>query len=158
MMKVFICALSLGVLTHLDGIAQNQEDFVEILEVICDLPEVEPLFQAQVSGGPALILQRPDDRRIAIQGNYNNELLYDLRDEELTFFGKPVKIMTAGEAGQYGVNVLHLVNLSYRLVEDEASILMRTTLMEGDRSWQGMFSLTKDFGGWSLKGKNIQNQ
>ncbi|NND08290.1 MAG: hypothetical protein HKN87_18075 [Saprospiraceae bacterium] len=139
--------------------SQTKEDLIAILDAITELPEVDPVFQAEVSGGPALVLMRPNDRKIAASGGFSNELLYDLQNHDLTFLSRPVQIMTEGEASQYGLQGRHLTILTYRFLGDqEASILMSCMLQEGDRTWQGLFSLVNDFGSWIVKGKNIQTR
>jgi len=139
--------------------SQTKDDLIDILSAITNLAEMDPLFQAEISGGPALVLVRPNDRKIAAAGGFSNELLYDLQNHDLTFLDRPVQIMTEGEASQYGLQGRHLVILAYRFQGDEeASILMSCLLQEGDRTWQGLFSMIRDFGSWTVKGKNIQTR
>ena len=136
--------------------SQTEEDLVDIINVVSQHPDCEPLFQIELAGGPYFVILRPDQRNVPSGQQYDNLLLWNLSDDDLMFLDKPVRIMSEGEAIQNGVEPRYLAILSYKMDAESCSMMIHSGILEGERFFQGMFSLHKDFGGWTVTGKNTQ--
>ena len=136
--------------------SQTEEDLVDVIDAVSQHPDCEPLFQIELAGGPYLVILRPDQRNVPAGQQYDNLLLWNLTDDDLMFLDRPVRIMSEGEAIQHGVEPRYLATLSYKLDAESCSMMIQSGILEGERFFQGMFSLHKDFGGWSVTGNNTQ--
>ena len=136
--------------------SQTEQDLVDIIDAVSQHPDCEPLFQVELAGGPFLVILRPDQRNVPSSQQYDNLLLWNLTDDDVMFLDRPVRIMSEGEAIQNGVEPRYLATISYKMDDESCSMMIQSGILEGERFFQGMFSLHKDFGGWTVTGKNTQ--
>lgn len=141
-------------LTILNLKAQSKEDIIAVLKASTALPELEPLFQNDLSAGPTLVLAKRD--RLNSGSNEVERNYWSLTNDDLWGFDRPVKIMTEQEAGFEGVRNDKMVQLSLSFSGDQCNASFAASLEEGDRYFQGWVSLVRNGFDWEVTGKNIR--
>jgi len=138
--------------------AQTKEDFIQILEAIAEEPQAEVLFQVELPEGRTMVLIRSLDRRNTPSARDAEQLFYDLLDEDLTYSAKPIRIMSQEEAGFSGANLQHCTTIGFRISEEQADLMLSSTLEGENQYFQGAFTLRKEFSGWEVTGRNIRTR
>lgn len=139
--------------------AQEKDDILAMLEILLDLDEVQDLYQHELptSGGPTLIILKPERRSL---GRYPSaqmqNLLFDLRNDEFSFFNRPIQVMTDSEAKAQDINPRLLVHLSTQMSPTETRIGLGCYLWESRQQFSGQFLFVRDTeeDDWELTSKN----
>ena len=157
MKNIIFLAVLMGLLSQ-KSLAQTKEDFIEILEAIAEEPQADPLFQVELPQGRTMVLLRSLDRRNAQSARDAEQLFYDVLDEDLSFTAKPIRIMTQEEAGFNGADLRYCTTIGFRIGEDQADLMMSSTIQGEEQYYQGAFTLRKEFDGWKITGRNIRSR
>jgi len=156
MRKIYILFFILNLALFAKG--QTKQDFIEILEAIAEEPQAEPLFQVELPEGRTMVLIRSLDRRTTQSARQGEQLFYDLLDEDLTFAAKPIRIMSQEEAGFNGANLQYCTTIGFRIGEEQADLMLSSTIEGENQYFQGAFTLRKEFSGWEVTGRNIRTR
>ncbi len=157
MTRIIILGAFLFFQLHLSS-AQTKQDFIEILEVIAEEPQAEPLFQVELPRGRTMVLIRSLDRRNSQGARNAEQLFYDLLDEDLSFAAKPIRIMSQEEAGFNGADLRYCTTIGFRIGEEQADLMLSSTIQGEEQYFQGAFTLRKNFNGWEITGRNIRSR
>lgn len=152
-MKYCLSILLFILVSHVIS-AQTKDDLISTLKAASELPELEPLFQVEMASGPAMVLIKPD--RLRSGSNEVERAYWNLSNDDLWGFSRPVKIMTEQEASFEGVEREKMVNLSLSFTGDQCNLGFTSTLDEGTRFFQGWVSLSRSGFDWEVTGKNIR--
>ena len=136
--------------------AQTKEDIISVLKVVHTLPELEPLYQVNLSEGPTMVLTKND--RLSSGSNELERSYFNLTNDDLWGFDRPVKIMTAQEADFEGVSRAKMVTLSLSISGDQCNVGLDAALEEGSRYFKGWVSLVRSGFGWEVTGRNIRTR
>ncbi len=138
--------------------AQSKEDFINILEALAEDAQADPLFQVELPEGRTMVLIRNIQRRNTQSSRDAEQIFYDVLNEDLTFTAKPIRILSQEEAQQLGVDLRYCTQIGFRISEEQADLMLSTTLEGEHELFQGAFTFRKDFSGWEITGRNIRSR
>ena len=139
-----------------DSVAQSKDDIISILRAVSEVPDLDPLFQANLSGGPSLVFIKND--RLNSGANEVERNYFNLTNDDLWGFSRSVKIFTAREADIEGIRRDQMVSLGLSIAEDQCNAQISGSIEEGNRFLQGWVSLNKPGFDWVVTGKNIRTR
>lgn len=153
MVRLFIVMYALLAGTCV-SFSQTKEDIVAVIKAISSVPDIEPVFQVQLSEGPTMVILKND--KMGSNPNEVERQFYLLTDDDFWGFPRSVRIMTAQEADRYGVKRDMMVNLGLSFSEDNCNARLSAGIEENEQLLQGSISLIKSGFDWEVKGKHIQ--
>lgn len=133
--------------------AQSKEDLIGVIKAISEIPELDPLFQVQLSEGPSMVILKSD--KMGANPNDVEREFFLLNSDDFWGFSRPVKIMTAQEADRYGVKRDMVTTLGLSFSEDMCNARLSGGIEENEQFLQGSVSLVKSGFDWEVKGKHI---
>ena len=136
--------------------AQSKEDIISVLKAIHTLPQLDPLFQVDLSEGPTMVLVKSD--RLNSGSNDLERNYFTLTNDDLWGFDRPVKIMTSQEADFQGVRRDKMVTLSLTISGDQCNVGLDAALEEGSRYFKGWVSLVRNGFDWEVTGQNVRTR
>lgn len=139
--------------THV-SLAQSKEDLVAVIKAISDVPDLDPVFQVQLSEGPSMVILKND--KMGANPNEVERQFFLLTSDDFWGFSRSVKIMTAQEADRYGVKRDMMVSLGLSFSDDNCNARLSAGIEENEQFLQGSISLVKAGFDWEVKGKHIQ--
>jgi len=135
-------------------VAQTREDIIAVIKAVIEVPELDPLFQVELSEGQAMVLVKND--RLSAGSNEVERHYFSITNDDLWGFRKPVKIMTQQEAGHEGVRRDQLVTLGLSFSGDQCNARFAATVDEGSRYFEGWVSLSRSGFDWIVTGRNVR--
>lgn len=135
--------------------AQTTEDIVQCLNLILDLPEMEPAYQIELFGGKTAVLLKRQSGYRAIE-----KVMNDIYSEDFDDLYNEVEVMTEAEIQAEGILLAHVLTygLNYNPNTQEMNIIIQTNLNEDRRQRLiGQFTLQKvDEEEWEIKSQAVE--
>jgi hypothetical protein len=149
---LFFCLIP-GTITLM---AQSREDIIAVIKAVSEVPELDPLFQVELSEGRTMVLLKND--RLSAGSNEVERNYFNMTNDDLWGFRKPVKIMTQQEAGHEGVRRDQLITLGLSFSGDQCNARFAATVDEGSRYFEGWVSLSRSGFDWIVTGSNVRTR
>ena len=135
--------------------AQTKGDVVAILKAMSTVPELDPLFQVDLSEGIAMVILKEDEGP-SLGDNELERSFSLLTNEDLWGFDRVVKVMTRDEAVRSGVRSDQLTGIGLSIAEDQCNVKVSGLVNDGNKFLQGWVSLVRNGFDWEVKGRSVQ--